>query len=74
MVLSACRLEARPWRLTWKCEGCGSISRVKVGADALPFLLALDRAGGMRVSRREAERFASQDDVEFEKAVREELL
>ena len=74
MPLSISRLEARPWRLTWRCQVCGMQARVKVTDQALPLMLALDRAGGMPVSRREADRIASLDEVEFDRAVREELL
>jgi hypothetical protein len=49
-------------------------ARVRVSDEALPLMLALDRAGGMPVSRREADRFGSLDEVEFDRAVREELL
>ena len=49
-------------------------ARVKVTDQALPLMLALDRAGGMPVSRREADRIASLDEVEFDRALREELL
>jgi len=72
--LSISRLEARPWRLTWVCQVCGMQARVRVSDEALPLMLALDRAGGMPVSRREADRFGSLDEVEFDRAVREELL
>jgi hypothetical protein len=49
-------------------------ARVKVTDQALPLMLALDRVGGMPVSRREADRIASLDEVEFDRALREELL
>ena len=71
--LSVSRLEARPWRLTWRCEVCGMQARVRVTDEALPLMLALDRVGGMPLSRREADRFASLDEDEFERALREEL-
>ena len=72
--LSISRLEARPWRLTWRCEVCGMQAKVKVTLEALPLMLALDRVGGMPVSRREADRIASLDEVEFDRALREEIL
>jgi len=37
-------------------------------------MLALDRVGGMPVSKREADRIAAVDDDAFERAIREELL
>jgi len=72
--LSISRLEANPWRLTWKCQVCGMQAKVRVSAEALPLMLALDRAGGMPVSLREAERIAELDSDEFDRAVRDELL
>jgi hypothetical protein len=71
--LSISRLEARPWRLTWRCEVCGMQARVRVTDEALPLMLALDRVGGMPLSRREVDKFASLDEDEFERALREEL-
>ena len=47
---------------------------MKVSAEALPVLLMMDRAGGMPLSRREAEQFARAKPAQFEVAVREELL
>ena len=49
-------------------------AKVRVSAEALPLMLALDRAGGMPVSLREAERIAELDSDEFDRAVRDELL
>ena len=72
--LGVSRLESRPWRLTWRCEACGRQSRVKVHEGLLPMMLMLDRVGGMPVSRREVDRFAALDEVELDRAVREELL
>jgi hypothetical protein len=72
--LAVTRLESRPWRLTWECEVCGNEAWVKVSAEALPVLLMMDRAGGMPLSRREAEQFARAKPAQFEVAVREELL
>jgi hypothetical protein len=42
--------------------------------DALPVLLALDRAGGMPLSVREVERFVQASTGELEAAVLDELL
>jgi hypothetical protein len=72
--LAISRLERSPWRLTWQCQVCGSDAFVKVAAEALPVLLMMDRAGGMPLSRREADEFARVRASEFELAVREELL
>jgi len=72
--LSMSRLERSPWRLTWKCQVCGNDAFVKVAAEALPVLLNMDRAGGMPLSRREADEFARVRSSVFESAVREELL
>jgi hypothetical protein len=72
--LKVTRLESRPWRLTWRCQVCGNQAAVKVAAEALPVLLNMDRAGGMPLSRREADRFAQVRQDEFDAAVREELL
>jgi len=72
--LKVTRLESRPWRLTWRCQVCGNQAAVKVAAEALPVLLMMDRAGGMPLSRREADRFAQVRQDEFDAAVREELL
>lgn len=72
--LRSSRLEADPWRLTWRCPVCGAQAAVKVADEVLPSLLAQDRAGGMAVSRREVEMFASVDDDDFEASVLSELL
>jgi hypothetical protein len=53
---------------------CGNDAFVKVAAEALPVLLNMDRAGGMPLSRREADEFARVRSSVFESAVREELL
>ena len=74
MPLSISRLEARPWRLTWRCQVCGMQARVKVTDEALPLMLALDRAGGMPVSRREADEFADMDEQDLDEAIKDELL
>jgi hypothetical protein len=49
-------------------------AKVSVSAEALPMMLALDRVGGMPVSKREADRIAAVDDDEFDEAIREELF
>jgi len=72
--LRRCRLEERPWRLTWTCEVCGNPARVLVADDALGMLLAQDRAGGMAISKREVADFASVSVDELADAAAEELL
>jgi len=72
--LGESRLESGPWRLTWRCVACDRMSRVKVNEALLPMMLRLDRVGGMPVSKREVDRFASVNEVELDRAVREELL
>ena len=74
MPLSISRLENNPWRLVWKCEVCGMPAKVRVSAEALPWMLGFDRAGGMPLSKREVDRIAALDDEQFDAAVREELL
>jgi len=74
VLLANSRLEADPWRLTWRCRICGKVARARVHDDALPVLLAMDRAGGMPLSTREVERFVRASDEEFEAAVWDELL
>jgi RNase P subunit RPR2 len=74
VLLADSRLEAHPWRLTWRCRLCGKVARAKVHDDALPVLLALDRAGGMPLSVREVERFVQASTGELEAAVLDELL
>ena len=53
---------------------CSMPAKVRVTAEALPLMLALDKAGGMPVSMREAKRIAESDAAEFDAAVRDELL
>lgn len=72
--LRVCRLEARPWRLTWQCASCNRRTRVRVAPEVLPMLLQQDRAFGMAISRREVEDFADAGLVELEQAILDELL
>jgi hypothetical protein len=74
VLLAETRLEAHPWRLVWRCQVCGNVARVRVTDEALPVLLALDRAGGMPLSTREVERFVGASQGEWEAALREEVL
>jgi hypothetical protein len=50
------------------------VATVRVTEDALPLMLALDRAGGMPVSRREADEFADMDEQDLDEAIKDELL
>jgi len=72
--LNMSRLEANPWRLIWQCPVCRMTATVRVTEDALPLMLALDRAGGMPVSRREADEFADMDEQDLDEAFRDELF
>jgi len=74
IMLRDSRLETSPWRLTWTCQECGRVARVRVTDEILPKLLELDRVGGMMVSKREAEEFRLMPDAEFEAALRKEIL
>ena len=74
VLLAETRLESRPWRLVWRCRVCGNVARTRVHDDALPVLLALDRAGGMPLSTREVERFAKASDAEWDAALTDEVL
>jgi hypothetical protein len=42
--------------------------------EALPVLLALDRAGGMPLSAREVDRFVGASQAEWDAALRDEVL
>jgi RNase P subunit RPR2 len=72
--LNKSRLERKPWRLTWRCDVCGNISRVKVPEEIIPDLLKLDRAGGLVVSQREADYWSALDTELFSRMAAEELL
>jgi len=74
VMLNQTRLEGGPWRLVWRCRVCGNVARARVTDEALPSLLALDRAGGMPLSTREVEQFCAADPAEFDDAVRDEIL
>lgn len=74
VLLAHCRLEWRPWRLEWQCQVCGADGVTRVAADALPLLLALDRAGGMPLSQREVARFGRAGAAEVEQALIDEVL
>lgn len=63
--MNGCRLERRPWRLEWKCEGCSQHVRIRLDARLVPMVIALDRVGGTVISAREVRDFVSElDDLE----------
>jgi hypothetical protein len=67
------RLEAGPWRLTWRCDVCGKQARTRVADGIVGTLLEQDRVHGMAISRREVEDFADADLDELAAAVDAEL-
>lgn len=67
------RLEANPWRVTWRCEQCGRRTRALITPQLVPVLLQQDRAFGMAISRREVEDWELADLDELSVAVEEEL-
>ena len=72
--LSKTRLERRPWRLVWTCMSCGDEAHFPAPPDLIPEMRALERAGGVAISVREARAFSAMSAAEFETALRDELL
>lgn len=72
--LSKTRLEKRPWRLVWQCEGCDGTAEFPAPPDLIGPMRRLERVGGIAISVREARAFAQASDEEFDEAVRTELL
>lgn len=74
MTLAASRLEARPWRLVWRCWVCGESSTVRVSPEARSWLAGLLRPGGMLVSAFEADELEAASTDEVSAAFVAELL
>ena len=72
--LVLCRLERGPWRLVWDCTACLKMTSVLVHEEVLPMLLAMDFAGGSKLSVREAEEWRWADEDAVSEAVEWELL
>lgn len=71
--LSLTALERRPWRVVWRCPNCEEMTAAAVPPQMLEDFLDLDRAGGMRVSIREAKAFDMVTLDELNRALVEEL-
>ena len=71
--LARTALERRPWRVVWKCEACENMTAAAVPPQMVNDFLELDRAGGMRLSIREAKQFTMATVQELNRAIRTEL-
>ena len=71
--LSDTSLERRPWRVVWRCPACEEMTAAAVPPQLVDDFLALDRAGGMRISVREAKEFDMATVDELNRAFTEEL-
>lgn len=71
--LSVTALERRPWRVVWRCPSCENMTAAAVPPQMLDDFLDLDRAGGMRLSIREAKDFTIATVQDLNRAIREEL-
>ena len=74
VALARTRLERRPWQLVWTCASCGDEAHFPSPPDLIRPMLAMEKAGGVGISVREARAFAKASADEFEAAVRDELL
>ena len=58
VALARTRLERRPWQLVWTCASCGDEAHFPSPPDLIRPMLAMEKAGGVGISIREARAFA----------------